>query len=53
VSNDIVPDTKNWTWVLEKRCDDGRFDLTVDSLARYLMHDPVHHLWDVQAAEAP
>lgn len=20
---------------------------TVDSLARYLMHDPVHHLWDV------
>jgi uncharacterized protein (DUF924 family) len=22
---------------------------TVDSLARYLMHDPVHHLWDVDA----
>ena len=22
---------------------------TVDSLARYLMHDPVHHLWDVEA----
>lgn len=22
---------------------------TVDSLARYLMHDPVHHLWDVGA----
>lgn len=20
---------------------------TVDSLARYLMHDPVHHLWDI------
>ena len=20
---------------------------TVDSFARYLMHDPVHHLWDV------
>ena len=25
---------------------------TVDSLARYLMHDPVHHLWDV-GAEVP
>ncbi len=25
---------------------------TVDSVARYLMHDPVHHLWDV-GAEVP
>jgi len=25
---------------------------TVDSIAKYLMHDPVHHLWDV-GAEAP
>lgn len=25
---------------------------TVDSIARYLMHDPVHHLWDV-GAEVP
>lgn len=22
---------------------------TVESLARYLMHDPIHHLWDVDA----
>ena len=22
---------------------------TVESLGRYLMHDPVHHLWDVDA----
>jgi len=22
---------------------------TVDSIAKYLMHDPVHHLWDVSA----
>jgi len=22
---------------------------TIDSFARYLMHDPVHHLWDVDA----
>lgn len=22
-------------------------EFTVDSIARYLMHDPVHHLWDV------
>ena len=25
---------------------------TVDSIAKYLMHDPVHHLWDV-GAEVP
>ncbi|NDG11232.1 MAG: hypothetical protein EB111_05220 [Actinobacteria bacterium] len=25
---------------------------TVESIARYLMHDPVHHLWDV-GAEIP
>ena len=25
---------------------------TVDTLAKYLMHDPVHHLWDV-GAEPP
>ena len=25
---------------------------TVDSIARYLVHDPVHHLWDV-GAEVP
>jgi hypothetical protein len=25
---------------------------TVESFARYLMHDPVHHLWDV-SAEVP
>jgi hypothetical protein len=25
---------------------------TVESIARYLMHDPVHHLWDV-GAELP
>ena len=25
----ITPDTKNWTWVLEKRCDDCGFDASV------------------------
>lgn len=25
---------------------------TVDSFARYLVHDPVHHLWDVQRGYA-
>ncbi len=24
---------------------------TVDSFARYLVHDPIHHLWDVGAAD--
>lgn len=28
------------------RSDGARF--TVESFARYLLHDPVHHLWDVQ-----
>ena len=28
------------------RSDGARF--TVDTFARYLLHDPVHHLWDVQ-----
>ena len=32
------------------RRDDSAF--TVDSLGRYLMNDPVHHLWDV-GAEVP
>lgn len=32
------------------RSDGSRF--TVESLARYLMHDPLHHLWDV-GAEVP
>ena len=26
MSNDIVPDTKNWTWVLEERCADCGFE---------------------------
>ena len=26
MSEPIVPDTKNWTWVLERRCDDYGFD---------------------------
>ena len=26
MSEPIVPDTKNWTWVLERRCDDCGFD---------------------------
>jgi hypothetical protein len=26
VADDVVPDDKNWTWVLERRCDDCGFD---------------------------
>ena len=33
------------------RSDGARF--TVESLGRYLMHDPVHHLYDVGAPSAP
>lgn len=35
-----------------RRSDGARF--TVDSFARYFLHDPVHHLWDIdQAATRP
>ena len=30
-----------------RRSDGARF--TVETFARYLVHDPVHHLWDVRA----
>jgi DinB superfamily len=33
-----------------RRGDGARF--TVDSFARYFVHDPVHHLWDVTAARS-
>lgn len=33
-----------------RRADGASF--TVDSFARYLVHDPVHHLWDVTGARA-
>lgn len=34
-------------WTRPGRRSDGAA-FTVDSLGRYLLHDPVHHLWDVQ-----
>jgi hypothetical protein len=55
----IVPDTKDWTWVLDRPCPECGLDtqrrgdgarFTVESFARYLVHDPVHHLFDVTGA---
>jgi hypothetical protein len=34
-----------------RRSDGARF--TVGSFARYFIHDPVHHLWDVSGRRAP
>jgi hypothetical protein len=34
-----------------RRSDGARF--TVASFARYFIHDPVHHLWDVTGQRAP
>jgi hypothetical protein len=34
-----------------RRTDGARF--TVDSFARYFIHDPVHHLWDVTEGQRP
>ncbi len=62
----IVPDSKDWTWVLQRPCprfegvdgsqwqrtgrrSDGA-EFTVESFARYFIHDPVHHLHDVTGA---
>ena len=33
-----------------RRSDGARF--TVETFARYFMHDPVHHLWDVTGRRA-
>jgi len=33
-----------------RRSDGARF--TVETFARYLVHDPVHHLWDVTGRRA-
>ncbi len=38
-------------WARPGRRSDGA-EFTVDSFARYLVHDPIHHLWDVDSARA-
>ncbi len=72
----IVPDAKDWTWVLQRPCPECGLDtqrfareavadmtrvnaaawhdgaaFTIESFARYLIHDPVHHLYDVTQAQ--
>ena len=37
-------------WQRPGRRSDGA-SFTVDSFARYFLHDPVHHLWDVKVTE--
>jgi len=39
-------------WARTGRRSDGAC-FTVDTLARYLLHDPAHHLWDVTSAPQP
>lgn len=39
-------------WNRRGRRSDGAI-FTVDSFARYFVHDPVHHLWDVTGVPAP
>jgi hypothetical protein len=41
---DVVPED---AWQRPGRRSDGSA-FTIDSFARYLLHDPVHHLWDVR-----
>ena len=35
-------------WARKGRRGDGA-SFTIDSIARYMIHDPIHHLWDVTA----
>jgi hypothetical protein len=85
----IEPDTKDWTWVLQRPCPECGLDtrdidrdqigamvranaaswqsllawqrtgsrsdgahFTIESFARYFVHDPIHHLHDVTGARA-
>jgi hypothetical protein len=81
----IIPDTKDWTWVLLRPCPECGFDtssfpreavsgmivtsaaawqdaltgrsdgatFTVETFARYFIHDPVHHFYDVAGIRHP
>ncbi len=33
-------------WARKGRRSDGA-SFTIDSISRYMIHDPIHHLWDV------
>jgi hypothetical protein len=35
-------------WKRKGRRSDGA-SFTLDSISRYMVHDPIHHLWDVQS----
>lgn len=43
VKDNITPDDKNWTWVLERKCDDCGFDASVfdSTLAAHALRDQV------------
>jgi deoxyribodipyrimidine photolyase-like uncharacterized protein len=44
---DVFDTVRGEAWQRTGRRSDGAM-FTVESFARYLIHDPVHHLWDVQ-----
>lgn len=66
----IEPDTKDWTWVLDRPCPECGFEalredqwlrtgrrsdgasFTVESFARYFVHDPIHHVHDVEQSQS-
>ncbi len=48
---DAFADVRPEQWSRVGRRSDGAV-FTVETLARYLLHDPAHHLWDVGAQEA-
>lgn len=38
-------------WQRPGRRSDGA-SFTVDTIARYMVHDPIHHVWDITTASA-
>lgn len=44
VKDDVTPDDKNWTWVLERKCDDCGFDASIFDSTRIAtaLRDQVH-----------
>lgn len=44
---DVYDEVESSQWNRTGRRSDGA-SFTVDSFTRYLVHDPVHHLWDVR-----
>jgi hypothetical protein len=49
-----MPDTKDWSWVVRHPCPECGLDataFTVETFGRHLVHEAVHHLYDVTGVQ--